>query len=109
MTMRGVVICESIVTSRYFLPPLSIPLGWLLSLPRLHPVIDAALVLEPLGTRPSATGNIFIERALEASGIPVLPIAADMVDARGWDGVAMRQKVGQFLAGLNSSAARDRV
>jgi benzoyl-CoA reductase/2-hydroxyglutaryl-CoA dehydratase subunit BcrC/BadD/HgdB len=70
--------------------------------------IDAALVLEPQGTRPSATGNRFIETALERSGIPVLPIAADMVDSRGWDGVAMRRKVGQFLAGLSSRAGRDR-
>ncbi|MGP0074523.1 MAG: 2-hydroxyacyl-CoA dehydratase [Bryobacteraceae bacterium] len=49
--------------------------------------IDAALVLEPQGTKPSATGNRFIERALESNGVPVLPIAADM-----WmhvDGTAM--------------------
>jgi benzoyl-CoA reductase subunit B len=70
--------------------------------------IDAALVLEPLGTRPSATGNRFIERALEASGVPVLPIAADMVDARGWNGLEMRRRVGQFLEGLNSRVGRDR-
>jgi len=80
---------------------------WIVDQARRHR-IDAALVLEPLGTRPSATGNRFIERALEASGIPVLPIVADMVDARSWNGVQMRQKVSQFLAGLNSSAARDR-
>jgi benzoyl-CoA reductase subunit B len=70
--------------------------------------IDAALLLEPQGTRPSATGNRFIERALESNGIPVLPIAADMVDSRGWDGAAMREKVGQFLAGLSSRTRRDR-
>lgn len=70
--------------------------------------IDAALVLEPLGTRPSATGNLFIERALEATGIPVLPIVADMVDARGWNGLEMRQKVAQFLERLGSRAPRDR-
>ena len=62
--------------------------------------IDAALVLEPLGTRPSATGNRFIERALESNGVPVLPIAADMVDARGWNGDAMRQTVAHFLERL---------
>ena len=32
-------------------------------------------------TRPAATGRLFIERALEAAGIPVLPIEADVVDA----------------------------
>jgi len=54
-------------------------------------------VLTPLGTRPAATGNRFIERALEESGIPVLRIVADMVDARGWDPKAMRQMVSEFL------------
>ena len=69
---------------------------WIVEQAKAHR-IDAALVLEPLGTRPSATGNLFIERALEAAGVPVLPIAADMVDARGWNGLEMRQKVGHFL------------
>ena len=62
--------------------------------------IDAALVLRPLGTRPSATGNLFIERALEKAGIAVLPIHADMVDARGWDPVAKRRTVEEFLEKL---------
>jgi benzoyl-CoA reductase subunit B len=69
---------------------------WIVEQAKTHR-IDAALVLEPLGTRPSATGNLFIERALEAAGVPVLPIVADMVDARGWNGLEMRQKVSQFL------------
>jgi benzoyl-CoA reductase subunit B len=72
---------------------------WIVDQAKKHR-IDAALVLEPLGTRPSATGNRFIERALESSGVPVLPIAADMVDARGWDGPAMRQTVARFLERL---------
>ena len=59
--------------------------------------IDAALVLNPLGTRPSATGNRFIELGLEAAGIPVLPVPADMVDSRGWDGNEMRRIVAHFL------------
>ena len=59
--------------------------------------IDAALVLNPLGTRPASTGNRFIERALEEAGVPVFPVAADMVDARGWDPESMRRKVSQFL------------
>ena len=44
--------------------------------------IDAALVLHPRSMKPSATGRLFIERALEEAGIPVLPIEADVVDAR---------------------------
>ena len=57
-------------------------------------------MLETLGSRPSATGNLFIERALEAAGVPVLPMVADMVDSREWKGPEMRRKVGQFLEGL---------
>ena len=59
--------------------------------------IDAAMVLTPLGSRSSATGNRFIERALEAAGIPVLPVYADMVDARGWDPAKMRATAAEFL------------
>ncbi|HEX5228373.1 MAG TPA: 2-hydroxyacyl-CoA dehydratase family protein [Bryobacteraceae bacterium] len=80
---------------------------WIVDQAKKHR-IDAALVLEPLGTRPSATGNRFIERALESSGIPVLPIAADMVDARSWDGERMRRKVGQFLEALSARTGRVR-
>jgi benzoyl-CoA reductase/2-hydroxyglutaryl-CoA dehydratase subunit BcrC/BadD/HgdB len=69
---------------------------WIVDQARRHR-IDAALVLTPLGTRPSATGNRFIEIALERAGIPVLPVYADMVDARTWDADGMRRKVAQFL------------
>ena len=69
---------------------------WVVHQARLHR-IDAALVLTTLGTRPAATGNRFIERALELAGIPVLPVIADMVDARDWDPVTMRRKVSEFL------------
>jgi benzoyl-CoA reductase subunit B len=72
---------------------------WIVDQAKRHR-IDAALVLEPLGTRPSTTGSLFIERALEAGGVPVLPIVADMVDSRGWDGLRMRRKVIQFLESL---------
>ncbi len=60
--------------------------------------IDGALLLIPSGSRPSATGSYFIKRALEAAGIPTLEIWADMVDARGWDGAEMRQRVAEFIA-----------
>ena len=69
---------------------------WIVDQAKRHR-IDAALVLTPLGTRPSATGNRFIELALENAGIPVLPIFADMVDARSWDAAAMRRSVARFL------------
>ena len=38
-----------------------------------------------------------MERALEEAGIPVLPVFADMVDARDWDPKATRRKVSEFL------------
>ncbi len=60
---------------------------WVVEQARRHR-IDAALVLTPDGMRPAATGKRFVERALEAAGIPVLPIVADQVDARGWDAPA---------------------
>jgi benzoyl-CoA reductase/2-hydroxyglutaryl-CoA dehydratase subunit BcrC/BadD/HgdB len=69
---------------------------WILEQAKRHR-IDAALVLTPIGTRPSATGNRFIELGLERAGIPVLPIRADMVDARSWDAAEMRRNVAQFL------------
>ncbi len=69
---------------------------WMVEQARRHRV-DAALILLPLGSRPSVSGTFFIQQALEQSGIPTLLIEADMVDARGWDGAAMRGKVRQFL------------
>lgn len=59
--------------------------------------IDAALVLRPTSSKPSASGRLFIETALEQAGIPVLPVEADMVDSRGWDPAAARDAVRQFL------------
>jgi hypothetical protein len=59
--------------------------------------IDAALVLHPRRTRPAATGRLFIERSLEAAGIPVLRVEADVVDPHAWDPVAARAAVAAFL------------
>jgi benzoyl-CoA reductase subunit B len=69
---------------------------WILEQARSHR-IDAALVLTPLGTRPSATGTRFIEIALEDAGIPVFSIHADMVDSREWNAEEMRRSVAEFL------------
>jgi len=69
---------------------------WLVEQARAHR-IDAALVLHPKSMKPSATGRIFIERALEEAGIPALPIEADVVDARAWDPEATRAAVRAFL------------
>ena len=59
--------------------------------------IDGALVLRPRSMKPAATGRLFIERALEEAGIPVLPIEADVVDARAWDPDVARDRVCSFL------------
>jgi benzoyl-CoA reductase/2-hydroxyglutaryl-CoA dehydratase subunit BcrC/BadD/HgdB len=59
--------------------------------------IDGAVVLMPRGSRPSAAGTLFITTALEAAGIPVLMIEADVVDPRGWDGAAVHVQLTQWL------------
>jgi benzoyl-CoA reductase subunit B len=63
--------------------------------------IDAAFVLTPLGTRPSATGTRFVEIALENAGIPVFSVYADMVDSRRWDAETMRKSAAEFLDRVN--------
>jgi benzoyl-CoA reductase/2-hydroxyglutaryl-CoA dehydratase subunit BcrC/BadD/HgdB len=69
---------------------------WIVHQARQHR-IDAALVLRPRSMKPAATGRLFIERALEDAGIPVLPIDADVVDGREWDPDVARADVRSFL------------
>ena len=69
---------------------------WIVHQAREHR-IDGALVLRPRSMKPAGAGRLFIERALEEAGIPVLPIEGDVVDARGWDGDAARARVRAFL------------
>ncbi len=69
---------------------------WIVEQARRHR-IDAALLLMPSGSRPSVTGTLFIQRALEEAGIPTLLIQADMVDGRTWEAAAMRARVEQFI------------
>ena len=73
---------------------------WILEQARSHR-IDAAFVLTPLGTRPSATGTRFIEIALEEAGLAVFSIHADMVDSRQWNAQAMRRSAAEFLNRLD--------
>ena len=61
--------------------------------------IDAAVLLMPKGSRPSASGTLFIANALEAAGIPTLLVEADMVDSRGWDNEAAVRAMEQFIEG----------
>jgi hypothetical protein len=69
---------------------------WIVEQARTHR-IDGALVLRPASMKPAATGRLFIERALEDAGVPVLPITGDVVDPRGWDPGAVRDAVRKFL------------
>jgi benzoyl-CoA reductase/2-hydroxyglutaryl-CoA dehydratase subunit BcrC/BadD/HgdB len=72
---------------------------WVVDEARRHRV-DAALVLRPQAMPPAATGKLFVERALERAGIAVLPVEADVVDPRGWDGNAMRERLRAFIEEL---------
>jgi benzoyl-CoA reductase/2-hydroxyglutaryl-CoA dehydratase subunit BcrC/BadD/HgdB len=69
---------------------------WIVHQAREHR-IDGALVLRPRRMKAAGTGRLFIEHALEDAGVPVLPIEADVVDAREWDGDAARASVRSFL------------
>lgn len=44
-----------------------------------------------------SVGNMFIKMVLEEAGIPVLPIYADIVDAREWDDEGIKTAVSQFI------------
>ena len=47
--------------------------------------IDAAVLLLPQDNRLSQSGTKLTALSLEAAGVPVLTVDADMVDARNWD------------------------
>jgi benzoyl-CoA reductase/2-hydroxyglutaryl-CoA dehydratase subunit BcrC/BadD/HgdB len=59
--------------------------------------IDATVILRPEGNRLSQSGINFVTRDLEANGIPVLVLDADMVDAAKWNHEHMVAKVESFL------------
>lgn len=60
--------------------------------------IDAAVILLPPDNRLSQSGTKLTAQALEAAGVPVLMIDADMVDAKNWDHDLMVAMVADFLA-----------
>jgi len=59
--------------------------------------IDAAVMLVPPDNRLSQSGTLLSRAALEAAGVPVLLLSADMVDAKQWDRDASVDHVEQFL------------
>ncbi|MBO9669898.1 MAG: 2-hydroxyacyl-CoA dehydratase [Sphingobium sp.] len=59
--------------------------------------VDAAVILLPPDNRLSQSGTKLTAQALEAAGVPVLMIDADMVDAKNWDHDHMVAMVADFL------------
>ncbi|WP_188054151.1 2-hydroxyacyl-CoA dehydratase subunit D [Sphingosinithalassobacter sp. CS137] len=59
--------------------------------------IDAALVLLPPDNRLSQSGTKITAESLKASGMPVLSLDADMVDAKNWNHDHMVGLVADFL------------
>jgi benzoyl-CoA reductase subunit B len=59
--------------------------------------IDAAVILLPPDNRLSQSGTKLTALSLEAAGVPVLMIDADMVDAKTWDHGRMVGMVADFL------------
>jgi benzoyl-CoA reductase/2-hydroxyglutaryl-CoA dehydratase subunit BcrC/BadD/HgdB len=71
--------------------------GWMVSEAE-RSGIDAAVVLLPPDNRLSQSGTKLTALSLEAAGVPVLMIDADMVDASNWDHGRMVGMVADFLA-----------
>lgn len=59
--------------------------------------IDAAVMLVPPDNRLSQSGTLLTREALQAAGVPVLLLGADMVDATSWDRDAAVACVEEFL------------
>lgn len=59
--------------------------------------IDAAVILKPSGNRLSQSGTYFVRSSLEAMGVAVLVLDADMVDAANWNHAGMVNRVADFL------------
>ena len=59
----------------------------------VHNRIDGAVHM----TGNDRRGNYFVNRAIEAAGVPVLQISGDSADSRGWDADAVRAQVAEFI------------
>ncbi|MGD8323895.1 MAG: 2-hydroxyacyl-CoA dehydratase family protein [Gammaproteobacteria bacterium] len=59
--------------------------------------IDAAVVLVPPDNRLSQSGTLLTGQALDAAGVPVLIMSADMVDAKNWNRDAAVERIETFL------------
>jgi hypothetical protein len=70
--------------------------GWMVSEAQ-RSGIDAAVIRLPPDNRMSQSGTKLTALSLEAAGVPVLTIDADMVDAGNWDHESMVGLVADFL------------
>jgi hypothetical protein len=59
----------------------------------VHNRIDGAVHMATTDRR----GNYFVNRAIEAAGVPVLQITGDSGDARSWDQEAVQARVAEFI------------
>jgi benzoyl-CoA reductase subunit B len=59
--------------------------------------IDAAVMLVPRDNRLSQSGTLLTRAALQAAGVPVLLLDADMVDAKNWSRDQAVEQVEHFL------------
>jgi benzoyl-CoA reductase/2-hydroxyglutaryl-CoA dehydratase subunit BcrC/BadD/HgdB len=59
--------------------------------------IDAAVMLMPPNNRLAQSGTLLTGAALRTSGVPVLTLSADMVDAASWDRESAVRSIGDFL------------
>lgn len=59
----------------------------------VHNRIDGAVHMAGTDRR----GTYFVNRALEAAGVPVLQIGGDSGDSRGWDAQAVQAEVSEFI------------
>lgn len=69
-----------------------------------HNQIDGAVHMATTDRR----GNYFVDRAVEAAGVPVLRIGGDSADSRGWDEQACREAIGEFISTRVEPVARRR-
>jgi benzoyl-CoA reductase subunit B len=67
--------------------------------------IDVAIMLIPWRDRFSGYGSLFAKRALEAAGVHVIEIWADMVDQRDWNRRAMYERIAGELDRLAGARA----
>jgi benzoyl-CoA reductase/2-hydroxyglutaryl-CoA dehydratase subunit BcrC/BadD/HgdB len=72
---------------------------WLVKEARMHSVSGAVIIVSKSCIRPvgGSVGWKFTQMAFEAAGIPVLPIYADVVDAREWNDEEIKGQVSRFI------------